>query len=313
MNCKNALSILLTLCLLVSVCGGCVGASPTVSDLAVLHEPEFGGIYLDITIDDFNAHGFAYGDSVSVTFSNGYTLTDLPYYNGYYTKTGEPLVVAYPGYPHVKVCINNGDDLWEIADIEETATATVSLHARSTYRAIQDARDIHYTDERSDYDSDEIFANFRTVSAGAMKENVVFRAASPCDNQHNRATYVDALIKKARVRCIINLADNEEKINGYLAQETFACAYFRSLYAQGQVLPLAMNMNFTSAEFRRKAAKGLTAMAENDGPFLIHCTEGKDRTGFMCMLVEALCGASYQENGRSLRLRGAVSAFRRYA
>ena len=36
-------------------------------------------------------------------------------------------------------------------------------------------------------------------------------------------------------------------------------------------------------------------MAENEGPYLVHCTEGKDRTGFFCMLVEALAGASYQE------------------
>ncbi len=27
----------------------------------------------------------------------------------------------------------------------------------------------------------------------------------------------------------------------------------------------------------------------------MHCTEGKDRTGFICMLLEALAGASYKE------------------
>jgi hypothetical protein len=36
-------------------------------------------------------------------------------------------------------------------------------------------------------------------------------------------------------------------------------------------------------------------MAEHEGPYLVHCTEGKDRTGFVCMLLEALCGASYDE------------------
>ena len=56
-----------------------------------------------------------------------------------------------------------------------------------------------------------------------------------------------------------------------------------------------MNMNFGSDEFRGKAVEGLRAMLNNEGPYLIHCTEGKDRTGFMCMLVEALCGASYEE------------------
>jgi protein tyrosine/serine phosphatase len=36
-------------------------------------------------------------------------------------------------------------------------------------------------------------------------------------------------------------------------------------------------------------------MSAMEGPYLVHCTEGKDRTGFVIMLLEALAGASYQE------------------
>ena len=71
--------------------------SITTGEIDAIHEPKFGGSYLDITIDEFNNLGFEYGDSVDVTFSNGYKLSDIPYYNGYYTKTNELLVVAYPG------------------------------------------------------------------------------------------------------------------------------------------------------------------------------------------------------------------------
>ena len=83
----------------------------TTGALAATHETKFGGVYLDITIEDFNKMGFEFGDSVDVTFSNGYKLTDIPYYNGYYTKTGEALISGYPGYPHIDVCVNNGDPL----------------------------------------------------------------------------------------------------------------------------------------------------------------------------------------------------------
>ncbi|MBR4727925.1 MAG: tyrosine-protein phosphatase [Clostridia bacterium] len=54
-------------------------------------------------------------------------------------------------------------------------------------------------------------------------------------------------------------------------------------------------MNYGSAEFREKVAAGLIEMTQHEGPYLVHCTEGKDRTGFVCVLLEALCGASYQE------------------
>ena len=260
-----------------------------------MHELEFGGVYLDMTIDGFNALGFAYGDSVTVTFSNGYELQDLPYYNGYYTVTGDPLLVAYPGYPYIKVCINNGDDLWKIAGLDESMTADVRLREAGRYADIQDARDIHYRDDRDEFPSDEVFANFRAVRVSGMAENVLFRSASPCDNQHKRAPYVDALCKDAGIAYILNLADNADKIAGYIAKDDFSSPYFLSLYQSGKVDPIGLNMNYGSADFRAKLTAGLQKMAKEDGPYLVHCTEGKDRTGFVCLLLEALCGASYEE------------------
>ena len=295
---KRAASLLLILCLLFSVMlvSGCGKAkAKDLTDCGLIHEPEFGGVYITTAIEDFNALGYQYGDSVDIAFSNGYTLADQPYYNGYYTENGESLLVGYPGYDYIKACINNGDDLWDIAGLTEDDTATITLNQRGKYLDIQNARDIHYTDERADYASDEIFANFRSVSVTGLKADTLYRSASPCDNQHNRATYVDALIRAAGVQCILNLADNDEKIGGYLADSSYNTPYFQSLYEAGNVLPISLNMNFASPEFRQKLAGGLTALAEREGPYLVHCTEGKDRTGFVCLLLEALCGASYEE------------------
>ena len=290
--------------------------SPKIEGYAIQHEPEFGGVYIEIGIDDFNRLGFQYGDSVRIVFSNGYTLEDVPYYNGYYVDVGEALLIAYPGYDYIKAAINYGEDLWEAgslyaapdtadsarenglfmqAKLDGHCTASVYLNERGKYADIQAARDIYYYDEREKYPSDEVFANFRNVTTGNLKESILYRAASPCDNQHNRASYVDALISKAQVRCILNLSDNDAKIEKYTAADDFDSPYFLSLYESGNVIPLAMNMNFTSDEFTEKLAAGFIAMSEKDGPYLIHCTEGKDRTGFVCMLIEALAGASYEE------------------
>ncbi len=312
-NTKRILSVLLAAALCLQLLVGCASgktpssaestapsseeqpAAPVLKDFAVMHELEFGGVYIDMTIDDFNALGFVYGDSVDLVFSNGYKLEDLPYYNGYYTRTGDPLLVAYPGYPYIKAGINNGDDLWVLAGLSESDTATVTLREAGKYTDIQDARDIHYKDERDQFPSDEVFANFRAVSVSGLGENVLYRSASPCDNQHNRAPYVDALIKKAGVGFILDLADNDEKIAGYIAKDDFNSPYFLSLREAGKVCPIALNTNFTSEAFGRKLAAGLITMAESDSPYLVHCTEGKDRTGFVCLLLEALCGASYDE------------------
>ena len=284
--------------------------TPEVSDLPIQHETEFGGVYIEITIDDFNALGFEFGDSVDVTFTNGYTLEDIPYYNGYYVNAGDPLLIGYPGYDYIKATVNYGDDLWDTAmlqgtlkqqdlwltsEVAEHDHASVTLHEKGKYADIQMARDISYEDERSQFPSDEVFANFRSIHMGSIKEGTLFRSASPCDNQHNRAPYVDDLIEAAGVNCILDLADNEEKIEKYIQADNFDSSYFLSLYEKGNVIPLALNMNYFSGEFRSKIVKGFIAMSQTEGPYLIHCTEGKDRTGFVCMLVEALAGASYDE------------------
>ena len=290
---KATMLLLIVFLLVCTLTTGC--ARVKTIERAIMHEEEFGGVYVDLTIEDFNLLGFAYGDAVDVKFSNGYSLSGIPYYNGYYTQTGEPLVVAYPGYPYIKVCINNGDDLYLLAGLKETDTVTIRRSERGAFADIQDARDIHYRDERDRFSSDAVFANFRSVQVGNLKENTLYRSASPCDNQHNRALYVDALCKEAGIRCIVNLADTEEKIQNYIGAEAFDSPYFLALYNEGDVLLLTLNMNYGSEDFRTKVANGLIAMTEHEGPYLVHCTEGKDRTGFVCMLLEMLCGASYDE------------------
>lgn len=295
---KRFLAALLAVLCLISVLFACAkkqAETLSAEGLSVIHEPEFGGVYITMTIDDFNAFGFCYGDSVTVTFSNGYTMDDLPYYSGYYVNVGEPLLVAYPGYDYIKAAINYGADVWDLAGLNESMTATVALKERGAYLNVQEASDIHYKDEREKYPSDAVFANFRVVEVGRLKKGMLYRSASPCDNQHNRAPYVDALIGEAGVNCIVNLADNEGKIQKYIAADDFNSPYFLALYESGRVIPLSMSMNFQADDFKAKIREGLAAMSAQEGPYLIHCTEGKDRTGFMCMLIEALAGASYRE------------------
>ena len=269
--------------------------NPEPVDCEIEHDWEFGAVVIKESIDDFNDLGFEYGDSVNVVFSNGYTMEDIPYYSGYYGETGMPLLVAYQGRDFIWACINNGPCLWDVSGVSEDDTVTITLAEHGKYLDIQTAWDIGYTDDYSDYNDDVAFANFRSVKAGNIAPNTLYRSASPCNNTHNRAPYVDALCEEAGIQCIVDLADNEEIIRGYLEDPDFDSPYFLSLYEKGQVFPVSLNVNFTSDEFKEGVAAGLTVIIEHDGPYLVQCTEGKDRTGFVCMLLEALCGADYNE------------------
>ena len=265
-----------------------------IKDYPVMHETEFGGVYIKITIDDFNNFGFQYGDSVDVKFSNGYELLDIPYYNGYYVDMDEPLLVGYPGYNYIKLAVNYGEDLWYTAELEGDETVIVSLHERNKYINIQKLRDIHYEDEQGDT-PDAVFANFRNVKVGNVKENMLYRSASPVDNTHKRAPVVDKLAQEANIKYILDLSDEEEDIEEYIEEKDFNSPYFLSLYNEDKVYALGMSMQFNDEYFQTSLAKGLTAVANNEGPYLIHCQEGKDRTGFVLMVIEGLLGATYQE------------------
>ena len=267
---------------------------PAVENARIIHETKFGGVYVTVPIDDFNELGFNYGDSVDVAFSNGYELDDLPYYNGYYVDIDEPLLIAYPGYDYIKVAINYGDDLWSVANLTTDDTASIKLNQPAKYLDNQIARDIHYSDIQGDT-ADEVFVNFRKVTVGNIKDGVLYRSASPVDNSHNRAPVVDRLIQNAGVKFIVNLSDSAEDLVEHINKSDFNSPYFLSLYHDDKVIPLDMTAQFKEQHFKEQLIKGLTAMSQHEGPYLVHCVEGKDRTGYVMMLIEALLGASYNE------------------
>ena len=56
-----------------------------------------------------------------------------------------------------------------------------------------------------------------------------------------------------------------------------------------------LTASYPSDAFKQRLAAGLAEMSRHEGPYLVNCVEGKDRTGFVCMLLQALCGAGYDE------------------
>ena len=268
---------------------------PHVENLSLIHEPEFGGAYITMTIDDFNNLGFEYGDSVDIVFSNGYEMIDVPYYNGYFAVTGDAFLVGYPGYDYIKACICNGDDLWEVADLPEDGTADIKLHEAKKYLEIRNARSLEFDTDRENFTDDATFGNFRNIATTGIKPGVLYRSASPIDNVNNRAQYVDKLCSEAGIKTIYDLSDTDETVRESMAAEDYNSPYFKELYENGNVVFANMRMNYTSDTFKKDVADIFKTMPEKEGPYIIQCTEGKDRTGILCVILESLCGASYDE------------------
>ena len=258
----------------------------------VIEIEKYGHAVLDITTADFMKGGYNLGDIVCVRFEAcKYTM---PFFDGYYSNPGNLLLRGSAPEDYIAVCINYGD-FCDVNDVEVGDSAEIIMVEKAGMLAIQELYALQYSNNREDYSDDASFANFRTVAVGGIGNGKLYRTASPINNENGRADYADDLIESVGVTTILNLADSDEDIDGYLADSNCDSEYYRHLYEAGSVIAIDLTGNFYSEEFASSVAKGLTFLARNETPYCIHCTEGKDRTGFTAMLLEALMGATLDE------------------
>ena len=288
-----------TLMMTISAISGCQKQKkekePVLNNYSIHHDDEFGGAYIDISIASFNDLGFKFGDSVSLAFSNDVKYENIGYYSGYYVPAGQELLVGYPGYDYIKFCINYGDDIYVSNHFDENTTVTITIYESGKFIDIEETLSISYSDDINEYDNREQFANFREISVGNIKDNLLYRGDSPIDNRRKRAETVDIILEELEIKYDIDLADNRATIDGFYQKDDFKSEYFQYLDEEEKVLLLGMAAAYKTEDFSNKMKTMFLSILNNDGPYYIHCLEGKDRTGYVCMVIEALCGASYEE------------------
>lgn len=290
MNTRRIGALLLALCL----CLACLPAlaQDTVLEGAVAEVDKYGNLTLDITCDQLDGIGWAPGDILHVAI--GTADLDAPLGTAYSDVDTGSVVVRTKQTEGVGliVAINMGNFSQTYA-AEAGAPATLTMAVPGGYLDEYNVRQLaqYRTNERADYASDEIFANFRPIVMAGIGEGKLYRCSSPVNDELGRAATADALVAGAGIATVVNLADSAEAMEGYFAAEGFASGTYKALYEDGHVVLLDMGVDFSTPEFKDKLAEGLRFMIDNPAPYLIHCNEGKDRAGFTSLLLEALMGA----------------------
>lgn len=250
---------------------------------------EFGAAMLDFTETDMMKAGITLGDIISISFDDHVIV--MPYYDGFYTRTGEYVCIAYPTYPSICFTANNTGLPTELTGLEGH-TVTVRVEEKGGCLDVQQALSMKYSIEREDYPdyTDEQYANARAVNAGNIASGVLYRSSSPFSNEINRAYYVSAFLEHEKVRTVLNLADTEEKMLNYDMPP-----YNRMLWEEGDVILCPLKADPTADDFNNHLIEALKELPSHPAPYVVHCMEGKDRTGYVCALLEGLCGATYEE------------------
>ena len=251
-----------------------------------------GNLYLDFPADSFLTK-FELGDIVTVAI-NGYDTLELPVAEA----SGDVpiawfMLSAISGSDKLLLTMHNGQlaEVLGITDVKKPIEVIVSMKDKGGFKFGLEMRNVQYLDvyvENYPTLSIEEFANFREVRTTGMGKNKLYRSSSPIDPCLGRNLKADSLAKEAGVATFINLADAEEYA---IAFNGFDSSY----YSTKDAIFLALPVEFFSKPFEEGLAKGLRYMIEHDGPYLVHCTYGMDRTGFTIAILEALMGATTEE------------------
>ena len=86
----------------------------------------------------------------------------------------------------------------------------------------------------------------------------------------------------------MNLANDQATAEAYPG-------YAETYYAGQNIIFLNLGVDFQAPDFQEGLANGLRHFASNPGVYYVHCTEGKDRAGFVSALLECFMGATYDE------------------
>ena len=269
---------------------------------------KYGNVELSLSGSGFLSSGYDFGDIVMVTVGN--QSHDMPVGSSYSDVDDGKMICRVEindEEDRLVLAINMGDFAsvagiavktaideepgyrWDYLQSEDLEIA-FALKEKGGYANEYHLRQLVRTNAREDYAhlTDEAFANFREIQTGGMGRGMLYRSSSPIDPQLGRNTYADAALRKAGIRTVINLADTLKGMQDYPG-------YSESAYSVCDVAALSLGLDVRGEAFEAGLAQGLRYLIAHDGPYLVHCTEGKDRAGFVSAILQCLMGASFQE------------------
>ena len=290
MDCKKAAGVVVILAI---VLFGCYiylpenDKAPSISGDVTGVDPTYGDLILDFTTDDMFEKGFHYGDYIRVKVA-GYELKSVvlvesancsPYFSYFVANNGG------------RAAISMFNGFMFSADIGTEVVMTYEGKCDG-YQHMTNLK--RYVTDESRYSDTKDYANFYEITGGDIASGRVYRSYSMIKDSDvpSRSWYVDKFAEECGIGYMLMLSYSEAQVEA--APEWFKGTYGQELVDSGRYTALQMHPAdiFCTPE---KVRAVFDAMIENDGPYLIYCNLGKDRTGMVSILIQGLCGASNEE------------------
>jgi len=294
---KKSIWLIAVLCLM--ACTNKTNTPEAVPELSgtLRVDNEFGDLIASCPPADMYKAGFQIGDMVTVQVE-GYKECIVPFVTSY-NEVGmlSMCICDYRGAGKSLDLALSTASLAAHVDVKDGTPFTFKLYKQGAYLSTMALLSAKMSANRSDYDSPEQYANFRVSATQGIAPNRLFASSNPINVTRNPVRYAvaDSLASVYGIQCEVDIADSDELIANELAAESNVANWSKQLQKDNKVVALNTGVDYYSSGFQEPLARGLRFMIEHDGPYLIYCIEGKERAGFVYMLLEALAGASIDE------------------
>lgn len=267
----------------------------------------FGSISFPFDLDYFKQNGYEIGDIVKVNINGrdfimpitavfnqvGFSGETICSNEGYGVACINKNFVGFVcSYGYADKVVVDGNITWKLNNIDKFEVS-VEMQEKygylKEYKKIVESGTYSVSNNRDDYplQNDEQFANFRSIGCKLVKTNLIYRGASPYDDFAARISETENCLRKYGIKSVISLV-SRPSTNEYYPD--FDCRYINELVHSDFMFEL----NPLSKETLNAIKKIIEFVNDNEGPYYIHCTYGRDRTGILCAMIAALLGDSLQ-------------------
>ncbi|MGN1376550.1 MAG: tyrosine-protein phosphatase [Prevotella sp.] len=257
----------------------------------------WGNLVIDIPEDSLYNAGYENGDIVTISGGSLPESLDMPLTNNMMAAgTWGMFLTQYSNEPTLTIGLVNASFFDRVGG-KAGDRLTISMKEKAGFLDINDKMNLWESYSRTDYDSDEMFANFYPVECRGIKSGILYRSSSPLTDNDNtsRYEYADRLARKFGINTIISLSSTETSWQEAQATGRDYGEYCNELYSRGAILFHKVASDLFVDQQAVKVATMLREMTESTPPFLISCSMGRDRTGLMTIILQVLAGATYDD------------------
>ena len=182
-------------------------------EATITERNSFGNFLLDLSSDSLKKKGFDVGDIVTVSGGSLPGSLDMPI-TSFTLAVGSwgMCLMSFSNEPTMTLALANASFSDRVGG-KVGDRISITMKQKGGYKEQNDKYKLYISYKRSDYDSDEMFANFYPIECSGMKPGLLYRSSSPLMESDNpsRYEYADGLARKVGIRTVFTLAHLEEQ------------------------------------------------------------------------------------------------------